>query len=149
MVMNKENIMLVSSKKKKIKSQEQMAEVLFKLLNCESEIDQNKEHFWVIGFSASQVIQYVDLVTLGILNKTLVHPREVFRLAIMKGVASIIVAHNHPSGSVNPSNDDHNITMRLVESGKIIGIEVLDHLIINNQNEYYSFLANKTLNKRI
>jgi len=98
-----------------------------------------KEHFWVIGLSTRNAIQYIDLVSLGTLNASLVHPREVFRFSILKAVSSIILSHNHPSGDAEPSEEDMRITRRLVEAGKIIGIEVIDHIVIGDRDNFYSF----------
>ena len=78
------------------------------------------------------------VITIGILNQSLVHPREVYAYAVEKRCASIIVAHNHPSGILKPSNEDINITNRLKESAKILGIELLDHLIFTKEG-FYSF----------
>ncbi len=78
-----------------------------------------------------------DLITVGILNASLVHPREVYRRAIKEGASTIILAHNHPSGNSEPSEEDKEITTRLIEAGKIIGIELVDHVIIGDK--YMSF----------
>ena len=74
----------------------------------------------------------------GSLNSSIVHPREVFKSAILNNAASIIVAHQHSSGDTTPSMEDVNVTKRLVEAGRLLGIEVLDHLIVNNTNKYTS-----------
>lgn len=89
-----------------------------------------QETFWVLMLnSASQIIREVK-ITEGILNASIVHPREVFRTAITESAASIILLHNHPSGNPQPSNDDIIITKKLVQTGEIVDIKVLDHLII-------------------
>ena len=88
----------------------------------------------------NQIICDVD-VSIGTLNSSLVHPREVFRQAIKRSSNKIILIHNHPSGSVEPSKEDKNITNRLIECGEIIGIEVIDHIIIGD-GVYYSFKEN-------
>jgi len=129
--------------KKTVTNPRDVVDILQTILSKENEIDQQKEHFFTIGLNSRNVIQYIDLVSLGTLDSSLVHPREVFRLAIMKGVASIIIAHNHPSGDTEPSGDDLTTTKRLVEAGKIVGIEILDNLIITT-NGFFSF-ANKGL----
>ncbi len=98
-----------------------------------------------MGLSSRNAIQYAELVSLGTLNTSLVTPRETFRFAIMKAVASIILCHNHPSGDPEPSDDDLKITRKLVESGKILGIEVIDHIIIGNKNPGYYSLREKGL----
>jgi len=82
--------------KDQISNPEKVSEILRSILSTESEIDRDKEHIWVLGLSTSNVIRYIDLVSLGTLDMTLCDPREVFRLAVMKGVKAIIVAHNHP-----------------------------------------------------
>jgi len=133
--------MIISAKKKKITSSIEIASALKAILMAENEVDRDKEHFWVVGLNTKNVIQYVDLCSLGILNRSLVHPREVFRLAIMKGVSSIIVAHNHPSGEVTPSADDHEVTIDLKKAGEVVGITLLDHIIISaEETPHFSFL---------
>ena len=86
----------------------------------------------------NEIITDID-VSHGTLNSSLVHPREVFKQAIKKSANKIILIHNHPSGNVEPSNEDIHITDRLIECGKIIGIEVIDHIIIGD-GIYYIFL---------
>lgn len=102
------------------------------ILATDSEIDQDKEHFWIIGVNAKNAIKFIDLVSLGTLTASLIAPREVFRLAVNRGVASIICGHNHPSGDPTPSRDDIAVTERLKKAGEILGIQVLDHVIIGN-----------------
>jgi DNA repair protein RadC len=125
-------------RKKSITKPEDVAKILQDILKVEDKYDQDKEHFWVLGLNSRNVLQYLELVSLGSLNASLVHPREVFRLSVHKAVASLIVAHNHPSGETEPSREDLEITKRLKEAGKILGIEVLDHIIIT-RTEYISF----------
>lgn len=81
---------------------------------------------------------FVNVVSIGTLNSSLVHPREVFKVAILGNSVSIIVAYNHPSGDPTPSKEDITITARLKEAGKIIGIDILDHLIIG-EDKHISF----------
>ena len=131
--------MLVKARKQTVTNPQTVQGVLSKVLNSENEVDRMKEHFWVIGLSTRNAIQYIDLVSLGTLNASLVHPREVFRFSILKAVSSIILCHNHPSGNAEPSEEDMKITRRLVEAGKIIGIEVLDHIVIGDRDSFYSF----------
>jgi len=100
------------------------------LLLAEDKIDQDKEHFWVFHLDNRNRIKLIDLVSLGILNSSIVHPRETFRRAVIEGSAQIIIAHNHPSGEATPSEDDLTVTKRLVKAGEILGIELIDHLII-------------------
>jgi DNA repair protein RadC len=84
------------------------------ILKTEDKVDKDKEHFWVVGLDTRNIIKYVELVSLGTLNASLVHPREVFRTAISQGVAQIILGHNHPSGDATPSEDDLEINIRLI-----------------------------------
>ena len=128
----------IKQDKKPITGPEPVAEMFRSILQCEDEIDQNKEHFWVAGLNTAGCVRYVELVSLGTLTSNLVHPREVFRLAILKGVNSIIVGHNHPSGAIEPSGNDRDVTSRLRKAGDILGVEVLDHVIIGDQT-FYSF----------
>lgn len=97
-----------------------------------------QEHFKVVLLDTKNGIISIDTVTIGILNASLVHPREVFKVAIGKNSSSIIAVHNHPSGDPSPSNDDKQITKKLLEAGEIIGIKLLDHLVIGYDN-YVSF----------
>ncbi|WP_270838380.1 RadC family protein [Peptacetobacter hiranonis] len=91
----------------------------------------------------NEIITDID-VSHGTLNSSLVHPREVFKQAIKKSANKIILIHNHPSGNVEPSNEDMHITDRLIECGKIIGIEVIDHIIIGD-GIYYSFKESRKM----
>lgn len=104
----------------------------------------DKEAFVVTFLNTKNRIIDYDVVSTGTINSSLVHPREVFRNAIVNKANSVILCHNHPSGDLKPSAEDRNITRRLQDTGKILGIEVLDHLIINgvNQKDLYSFKAN-------
>ena len=83
----------------------------------------------------------VELVTMGLLNSSLVHPRETFRRAVIAGSAAIIIAHNHPSGEVDPSEEDIKITKVMFDAGNILGIHMLDHLIFT-KDTFYSFKNN-------
>ncbi len=103
-----------------------------------------KEHFVVFYLNTRNQIIEKEIISFGTLNANLVHPREVFEPAIKNSAAQIIVAHNHPSGDAEPSEDDIEITKRLTESGKILGIEIIDHIIIS-QNGFLSFKERKLL----
>ena len=92
--------------------------------------DLKQEVFMVLCLSSSNKIIQERTITKGLLNSSLTHPREVFREAILENAASVILLHNHPSGNLEPSREDIQITKQIVESGKIIGISVHDHIII-------------------
>lgn len=92
-----------------------------------------KEHFICLFLNTKNHLLAQETLSMGSLNASIVHPREVFRAAIKRSSASIVCVHNHPSGDPTPSPEDIQLTARLVEAGAIIGIEVLDHVIIGDQ----------------
>ena len=96
------------------------------------------EQFGVVQLDARHRVLHTALLSVGTLDETLAHPREVFRTAAVGGAAAIVVFHNHPSGDPTPSEDDIALTVRLVEAGAIMGIDVLDHLVLADAR-YYSF----------
>ncbi|MCR4431473.1 MAG: DNA repair protein RadC [Tepidanaerobacteraceae bacterium] len=91
-----------------------------------------KEHFKVILLNIKNHVISVEDISVGSINSSIVHPREVFKPAIRRSSASIVLVHNHPSGDPTPSKEDVDITRRLVEAGKLLGIDVVDHVIIGN-----------------
>lgn len=109
---------------------------LYKILRTLLE-EEDRENFLVISLDTKNHINGINVISTGTLNSSLVHPREVFKMAILNNSNSIIIAHNHPSGDTEPSNEDIKVTDKLVECGKILGIEVLDHIIVGEG--YYSF----------
>ena len=110
-----------------------------------TELRQNKrEHFVALYLNARNQLVHKETISMGTLNANLVHPREVFEPALRYSAASIMIAHNHPSGDPKPSEDDSEITKRLAEAGKMMGVEVLDHVIVT-KNNYFSFKDEKLL----
>lgn len=99
--------------------------------------ENKKEHFVVFYLDARNQKIKREIISIGILNANLIHPREVFEPAIHHTAAQILIAHNHPSGETAPSDDDIAVTKRLIEAGKILGIEIMDHVIVS-QNSYLS-----------
>ncbi|KKU49258.1 hypothetical protein A3D60_03435 [Candidatus Uhrbacteria bacterium RIFCSPHIGHO2_02_FULL_47_29] len=95
-----------------------------------------KEHFLILSLNTRNNLIRHDEISIGTLNASIVHPREVFKTAIQALAANIIVAHNHPSGDSEPSREDIEITVALKEAGKIIGIEVLDHIIVAREKTF-------------
>lgn len=93
----------------------------------------DREHFMVLLLDTKNQVIAMETVSIGSLNSTVVHPRELFKQAIKRSAASVILAHNHPSGDPTPSSEDLAVTKRLVEGGQLLGIEVLDHVIIGDQ----------------
>lgn len=108
---------------------------------------RKQEHFICITLNGANDVISVKVISIGLLNKSLIHPREVFLSAIEDRAAAIIVAHNHPSGNLEPSKDDWDCTQRLLDVSKILGIPLLDHLIVS-KNGYYSFFDNSELFKK-
>ena len=104
--------------------------------------DLNKEHFVAIFLNARNQVIKTDTISIGSLNASLVHPRELFAPAVGISAASVILAHNHPSGDVTPSKEDISLTKRMVQAGQIMGIEVVDHLIVGSDK----FLSMKEAN---
>jgi len=100
--------------------------------------NNDRENFIVMCLDTKHKINSLTLTSTGTLNASLIHPREVFKTAILSNAAAILLCHNHPSGNCEPSNEDIEITKRLQEAGKIMGIEILDHVIIGD-----SFLSMK------
>ena len=100
--------------------------------------DQKKELFVVFYLDTKNAILSREIVHIGTLNSIHIHPREIFKGAILRSAANIIIAHNHPSGDPEPSDEDRQITQRLKEAGKLLGIPVLDHVIVGS-GSFYSF----------
>jgi DNA repair protein RadC len=96
------------------------------------------ERFYVLALDTKHRITHAIAISVGTLDATIVHPREVFRAAILANAAAIIVAHNHPSGDPTPSGDDQRLTDRLSYAAGIIGINFIDHLIIGTEGRYWS-----------
>lgn len=105
---------------------------------------RSQEQFIVLALNGAHEVLNIFVATIGLVNKTLVHPREVFADPLARRATAIAVAHNHPSGVLTPSDDDVNITKRLKASGDILGIKILDHLVFT-ENAYYSFLEHGLL----
>src|SRR4030066_594586 len=122
---------------KKITSPQDVAEIFIPILR-----DDNKEKFIVVCLNSANKIIKHETISVGNLNSSIVHPREVFKVAIDNSSASIILIHNHPSGNPEPSNEDIRITKKMVETGKIMEIPVFDHLIIAGET-YTSFVEKR------
>ncbi len=103
-----------------------------------------KEHFYTLMLDTKHRIIREERVAVGSLSESVVHPREVFKNAIRESAAAVIFVHNHPSGNPEPSPQDRMLTTRLCEAGRIVGIQVLDHLIVGRDG-YYSFVEHGQL----
>ena len=100
--------------------------------------DADREQVIVCCLDTKNQPLSISVVSMGILNSSLIHPREIFKTAILTNAASLILYHNHPSGETEPSTEDINITKRIKEAGVLIGIELIDHIIIGSEGRYLS-----------
>lgn len=125
--------------KKRITSPEEFFNLFQPVFN-----EEPSEIFIVAWLSSSNRVIGFERITLGLLNSSLVDPRSVFRGAIIANCANIILSHNHPSGNPEPSNEDISITRTLVEAGKIIGINIFDHLIFAD-DKFTSFVERRLI----
>ena len=128
-------------KKKGFKPKIKTAKDVFSYYVDELE-DKKKEHFYALLLDTKNRIIAEELISVGTLNTSLIHPREVFNPAIKASSNAVILVHNHPSGDCNPSKEDKDITKMLYHAGDILGIKVLDHIIIG-KDKYYSFKENE------
>ena len=124
----------------KVLNADDVYRIMQQVLLRENKIRRNQEHYWAIGLDNRHKILFIELISLGAVNRVHVAPPEVFRMAIYKLAVRMILVHNHPSGGLSPSADDKDHTDRMIKSGDMLNIEVLDHLIINEET-FFSFQA--------
>ncbi|MCP2519628.1 DNA repair protein RadC [Candidatus Aminicenantes bacterium AC-708-M15] len=129
-------IVSYQDKKIKLKSPQDVANYLFPRLRS-----LNKEHFGILILDSKNKLKKDICISIGDLNSSVVHPREIFHEAILELASSIILYHNHPSGEPEPSDIDKQLTSKIVQAGKILSIDVLDHVIIGDES-YFSFKEN-------
>lgn len=123
------------------------------VIRCPEDIFENVKHYSdreqeclvVISLNGAKEIISEHVISIGTMDKTLIHPREVFSTAIKERAAAIVMAHNHPSGNTSPSPDDIKATLRISECGKMLGIKLMDHIVFSKE-QYYSFLQHKEEN---
>lgn len=108
----------------------------------------DRELFCVLNLRSKNQVINMNIVSMGTLNNALIHPREVFKSAILSNASSIMLLHNHPSGDCKPSDEDIKITKELIESGKCLEIPVIDHIIVGEQQKYFSFYEHEILFQR-
>ena len=108
------------------------------LARCSEFKGMAKEVFKVFLLDSNNAIIASEIVSIGTLNMSIVHPREIFKLAILKSANSIILAHNHPSGNTDPSDEDIKVTEMLRKAGELLGIRVLDHVIVSGKLDKYT-----------
>ena len=108
-------------------------------------IGSDREKFVVACLDTTNQPVSIEVVSVGTVNSAIVHPREVFKVAILTNASKIICFHNHPSGSTKFSKEDEAITKRLIKSGEILGIELVDHIIVGDNDTYFSFKENNKI----
>lgn len=138
------NINLSDEEKIKVLNGNDLYGIMQRILLREEKIDQDREHFWVVGLANNNRILFIELISLGSVNQTLAEPMDVFSFALQKRAVRIVLVHNHPSGEIQPSEADKDLTDNLIQVGKIVKTEVFDHLIITD-NTFYSFKASGLL----
>ncbi len=106
--------------------------------------DRKQEHFLCLSLNGAHEVRFIRVVSIGLVNRTLVHPREIFSDPLKDRASAIIIAHNHPSGNLDPSAEDSDITSRIKKAGEILGIQLLDHIIFTAEG-YYSFLEDQKI----
>jgi DNA repair protein RadC len=131
----------------KVGNPEDVADLMCGILNDEDFIDRDKEHLWAIHFNVKMKIKAIELVALGTIDRAVTAPPEIFRRAIIERSTRIVVVHNHPSGDIEPSKPDVELTTKLVECGKLISIPVCDHIIIAEDGKYYSMAEMGLINQ--
>lgn len=129
--------------KRKIKGPKDLAELGFKLLSR-----ADRESTLTVCLNANSHINALHVVSIGSLTTSIVHPREVYKLAILSNSVAIALLHNHPSGNIKPSTEDVELTDRLIEVGKLLGIKMLDHVIVGDSEDsgFYSLVEHQTCN---
>jgi DNA repair protein RadC len=120
--------------------------IMQQILLRENKIGRSKEHFWVVCLSYGNRILLIELATLGTMKKSVIDPTEVFSFALQKRAAKVIMVHNHPGGSMEPSLEDKDITDRMYQAGIFLDLPIIDHLIIDEE-KYYSFTDSGLLKK--
>ena len=119
-------------------------EILFKLVKPFL-ADQDREHLLLVCVDTKNQPTSISTISVGSLSSSVVHPREVFKAAILTNAHSIFLAHNHPSGDPSPSREDVGVTKRIAECGELLGIPLLDHLIVGDSADRYVSLKDKNL----
>ncbi|OCF94728.1 JAB domain-containing protein [Gilliamella sp. wkB308] len=140
------DIKLTKHDKRYIEGTDDVYSIMQRVLLRDNQIDQEKEHLWMIGMNQAGYILYIELIALGSYKSVDVEPMNVFRVAVMKNASRVILVHNHPSGSLTPSEADKDITDRLIQVGRILNIDLIDHLIITPKS-YISFRSTKLMDE--
>ena len=132
------NVPLPDSEKIKIANSDDVFKIMREVLLREHRLGHLQEHFWVIGLNTTNTIVFIELVSLGSVNRAAVHPLDVFSMPVSLKTPKIIFVHNHTGDSVQPSEEDIDTTASLLKGAEMMKIKLLDHIIINPEN-YHSF----------
>ena len=141
------NVRLTKEQKIQVLNSSDIYKVMQQVLLREHKIRRNQEHFWVVGLNNNNKILFIELVGLGAVNRVNANPPDIFRMGIYKLAVQMILVHNHPSSHIKPSDADIQFTVRIIKVGKLINIEVIDHLIISE--EKYTSFADKGIIKEL
>ena len=115
------------------------AKMVYDLLQAIGLHEKAQEEFYSFYLNTKNRVIGMEMISKGSLNATLIHPREVFKGALLANAHAVILAHNHPSGDVEPSNADKIVTTTLIDAGKLLDVKVIDHVIIGSKGGYFSF----------
>ncbi len=126
-------IKLTDDQKIKINNPQEIFVIMKEILLRENKYSRNREHFWVVGLDIDNAILYIELVSIGSMEETVVDPKEVFRVGILKFARYLILVHNHPFGHLEPGENDLKTTNQLIHAAKLVRLQVIDHLIINTE----------------
>jgi len=121
-----------------IKSSEAVYKLIKQCLDERQETEKHKEYLYIVGLDSQNKVLFVDINSIGTVNKGAVNIREIFRIALIKNASSIILSHNHPSGGVSPSSADTDVTKTVKTLGKVMDVPLLDHVIVG-EDKYFSF----------
>jgi len=129
---------LTDDQKIKVTKPNQIFLIMQQILLRENEYSRNREHFWVVGLDIDNTILYIELVSIGDMEKSVVDPKEVFRVGILKFARYLILVHNHPFGHLEAGENDLTTTNLLIHAATLVRLQVIDHIIINTK-EFSSF----------
>lgn len=132
------NLRLTKEQKIRIANTDDVYNIMQQILLRENKIRRGQEHFWIIGLNKTNKILFIELIALGSDNMVKIKPIDIFRMCVYKLAYKVIFVHNHPSGTIQPSENDLDFTNLLIKTGELLGLEVIDHLIITEKS-YLSF----------
>lgn len=141
------NVRLSKAQKIQILNSSDIYKVMQQVLLRENKIRRNQEHFWAVGLDNDNKVLFIELIALGAVNRVNANPPDIFRMGIYKLAVKMILVHNHPSGNITPSKADKDFTDKILKVGKLINIEVIDHLVISEDN--YTSFADKGIIKEL